>query len=193
MSWEVHEPIKRPCPCGKGHYAVIERSDDWNRFDERWDMQCPACNAKYVLYALDYTRKGMAATYRGWVPCDVLRELATAIAAVEEARKQLTSYAIAALGARWTAHFAGKAKKAVWRELTEDGKHYPSLGTFYKHVADSGMARVLERYFDLRELPTVIRILGPKASALSERMAEVARLEREMDAQDSRARQQAFS
>lgn len=193
MSWEDHEPIKRPCPCGKGHYAVIERSDDWNRFDERWEMQCPACNAKYGLYARDYTRKGMVATYRGWVTRDVLRELAAAMAAVEEAREQLTSYAVAALGARWTVHFAGKAKKAVWRELTEDGKHYPSLGTFYKHVADSGMARVLERYFDPRELPTVIRILGPSASELSERMAEVARLEREMDAQDSRARQQAFS
>ena len=48
-------------------------------------------------------------------------------------------------------------------------------------------------YFDPRELPTVIRILGPSASKLSERMAEVVRLEREMDAQDSRARQQAFS
>lgn len=193
MSWEVHEPIKRPCPCGKGHYAVIGRSDDWNRFDEHWDMQCPACNAEYVLYTQDYTRKGMAATYRGWVPSSVLRELAAAMAAVEEARKQLSSYAIAALGARWTAHFAGKTKKAVWHELTENGKRYPSLGTFYRHVADSGMARVLEGYFDPRELPTVIRILGPSTSELSERMAEVARLEREMDAQDIRARQQAFS
>lgn len=193
MSWEESEPIKRPCPCGKGHYAVIHRSDDWGRSDERWEMYCSSCEAEYGLYAHDYNRKGMKVTYRGWVLRRVLRELATASTAVEEAGKRLTSYAADEFGERWTAHFAGKTKKATWRELTEDGKHYPSLGTFYKHVAESGMARVLARYFDPRELPSVIRILGPGASELRERLAEVERLERELDARYSRARQQAFS
>lgn len=193
MSWEESEPIKQPCPCGQGHYTMIQRSDDWGRFDERWEMHCLVCEAEYGLYGHDYTRKGMVVTYRGWVLRHVLQELATASAAVEEARKRLASYATDEFGERWTAHFAGKTKKAIWRELTEDGKHYPSLGTFYKHVAESGMAHVLKRYFDPRELPNVIRLLGPSTSDLRERMADAERLERELDAQNSRARQQAFS
>lgn len=193
MSWEESEPINRPCPCGAGHYAVIERSDDWNRIDERWEMHCPACAPKYGLYARDYTHKGMAATYRGWLPRSVLQEFAAATTAVEEAKKRLTAYAVDTVGERWKTHFAGKTKKAVWRELTEDGKHYPSLGTFYAHVCDSGLARVLERYFDPRDLSTVVRILGPSGSELAARIVEAERMERALHEQDGRARQLAFS
>lgn len=190
MSWEESEPIKRPCPCGVGHYLVIERSDDWNRFEERWEMHCPDCVATNDLYARDYTRKGITATYRGWVPRSVLLELAAATAAVDEAKKCLTAYAVEAVGERWNAHFAGKTKKTVWRELTEHGKHYPSLGTFYVHVRDADLARVLKRYLEPRDLPTVVRILGLSGSELAMRIAEAERMERDLRELDNRAREQ---
>lgn len=193
MSWEDHEPIKRPCLCGNGHYAVIQRSDDWGRFDERWEMECRACSEKYGLHSTTYNRKGMHEASSGWVPHAVLQEVAAAKLKVEEADRRLTADAANQFGERWRAHFNGKAKKTIWSELTEGGKCYPSLGTFYTLVRDSGLDGVLARYFDRGELPTVIRILGPSASALGEWMAEVERLERELDARSSWARQQAFS
>lgn len=193
MSWEDHAPTRRPCPCGKGHYTVFQRSDDWGRFEERWEMECGACKEKYGLHSATYNRKGIHETSSGWVPHAVLQEVAAARLRVEEADKRLTADAASQFGEPWRAHFDGKAKKTIWSELTEDGKCYPSLGTFYTHVRDSGLDRVLARYFDRRELSTVIRILGPSASTLGERMAEVERLERELDARSSCARQQAFS
>lgn len=193
MSWEDHEPSKRPCPCCNGHYLVIQRSDDWGRSDERWEMHCPACAEKYGLYSATYNRKGMDETFSGWVPRPVLHEVATAEQTAQEAEKRLTDVASTQFGARWRAHFDGKAKKAIWRELTEDGEHYPSLGTFYAHVRDSGMDRVLARYLDRRELATVVRILGPAAAALTARISEVERLEEALDQRRSEARRQAVT
>jgi hypothetical protein len=153
-------------------------------------MQCRACGAKYGLYAHDYNRKGLIETYRGWVPRVTLNELAAARLARDKAEKCLGTDAEAAYGKRWLAHFDGKSKKAVWAELTENGKHYPSLQTFYVHVCNSGLDRVLLRYLDRRELPTVVRVLGPDAADLTARLAQFEQMERDLDELDRRAQQQ---
>ena len=171
---------------------MIQRSDDWGRFDERWEMHCRACASKFGLYNENYIRKGLHETFSGWVPGAVLKEVAAAKLKLERAEKRLTADAGKQFGARWRAHFDGKTKKAIWSELTEDGKHYPSLGTFYAHVRDSGIDRVLARYFERRELPTVARILGPGASELAAQIADIEGLERELDQQRSQARRQAM-
>ncbi len=155
-------------------------------------MECCACSEKYGLYSATYNRKGMRETSSGWVSHAMLQQVAAAKLKVEEAERRLTADAASQFGEPWRKHFDGKAKKTIWSELTEDGKCYPSLGTFYAHVRDSGLDRVLARYFDRRELLTVIRILGPSASVLAERMAEVERLERDLDTRSSWARRQAF-
>jgi len=44
---------------------VIQRSDDWGRNDERWEMHCRACAAKHGLYTEVYNRKGLRETIAG--------------------------------------------------------------------------------------------------------------------------------
>ena len=192
MSWEDSAPIERPCPCGTGQYVVIGRSDDWNRYEERWEMHCPSCKEKYGLYTYDYNRKGMVSTYHCWLPRPLLKALSVAAEELEEANKALSAYATAHFRERWNTHFIGKAKKAIWRELTEDGRHYPSLPTFYLHVRESSLELQLARYFDYRELPTVVRVLQLSASELHSRIEQVRELERMLEEKHSHARHQAF-
>ena len=192
MSWEDSVPIERPCPCGTGQYAVIGRSDDWNRYEERWEMHCPSCKKNYGLYASNYSRKGMTSTYHCWLPRSLLKELTAASDELEQAKKSLSVYVSTHLRERWNEHFIGKAKKAIWRELTEEGKHYPSLSTFYLHVRESSMEQQLARYFDYRELPTVVRVLQLNASELQSRIEQVRELERMLDEKHIHARRQAF-
>ena len=155
-------------------------------------MHCPSCKEKYGLYASNYSRKGMASTYHCWLPRLLLKELSVAAEELEQAKKALSVYATAHYQERWNTHFIGKAKKAIWRELTEDGKHYPSLPTFYLHVRESSLERQLARYFDYRELPTVVRVLQLSASELHSRVEQVRELEHMLEESHSNARQQAF-
>ncbi len=122
-----------------------------------------------------------------------MNELAATEGKLERVKKRLTADAANRFWKRWRMHFDGKAKKAIWSELTEGGKHYPSLATFYAHVRESGIDRVLARYFDRHELPTVVRILGPGASELAAQIAQIERLEAELDEQRSLARRQAMN
>jgi hypothetical protein len=178
MSWEEGKPAIRPCPCGMNHYVVITRSDDWNRFDESWEMRCPLCAEKYGLYQYNYNRKGFHTTGYEWLPQVTLQELSVRAEELKEAEIGLKAYAIAQHGEPWTRHFDHKTKKAVWCELTEDGKHYPSLPTFYAHVREFGLNRVLAAYFEHNYLPTVVRVLQLSGSELESRMKQVGELQR---------------
>jgi hypothetical protein len=193
MSWEDSEPIEKKCPCGRGHYVVIGRSDDWGRFEDRWEMHCPHCAVEYGLYESNYNRKGLPTTYRGWIPRALLQQLSAAAVELTEAKKQVTEYAIAQFGKHWNMHFSHKTKKAVWRELAEDGKHYPSLPTFYTHVRQSGLQEELERYFEWPKLSTVVRILQLRGSELQARIGQVQELERLLEEKQSHARKQAVA
>jgi len=189
MSWEDGLPIKHPCPCGNGQYTVVERSDDWGRHEERWEMHCPSCLHRYGLYSFDYNRKGMVSTSHRWLPRQMLSELAVTASEVEEARKALSAYAVAQFQEQWNEHFRGKAKKAIWRELTEDGRQYPSLPTFYLHVRESSLEKQLARYLEYPQLPTVARILQVSSSELHSRIEKVQALERALEEKQSNARQ----
>ncbi len=48
MSWEIDSKKRYPCPCGKGEYEAIIKSDDWNRIEIDATMLCPECKNKYV-------------------------------------------------------------------------------------------------------------------------------------------------
>ncbi|MDD4959372.1 MAG: hypothetical protein PHS51_08480 [Gallionella sp.] len=192
MSWEDSSPIARPCPCGMGQYFRIIRSDDWNRYEEQWEMHCPSCKKKYGLYAKNYSRKGMVSPYQCWLPHLVLEELAVATEELKQAEKTLSAYATAHYQEQWNNHFIGKKKKTVWRELTEDGKCYPSLSTFYLHIRESSLEQQLARYFNYRELPTLVRVLKLNASELYSRIEQVHELEHLLEERHSNARQQGF-
>ena len=109
------------------------------------------------------------------------------------AKKGLAAFAVAQHGEVWSEHFSGKAKKAIWRELTDDGKDYPSLGTFYLHVRQSSLQSTLTRYFDYQNLSTVIRVLHLTGSELQLRLERVRELERLLEAKNTYARQQAVA
>ena len=49
MSWEDDSITKYKCPCGLGEYTATLRSDDWNRSEERWSMDCVSCTENYQL------------------------------------------------------------------------------------------------------------------------------------------------
>jgi hypothetical protein len=193
VSWEESTPIDRPCPCAAGYYAVINRSDDWGRFDERWEMHCTSCQSGYGLYVYEYNRSGMSNTHRSWLSRELLRELSSLESKLERAKQGLSQSAAAELRSQWFEHFAGKSKKAVWRELTEDGMQYPSLPTFYTHVRQSSLQRVLTRYFEYDELSTVERVLGLDNTELPVRRNQVAELEAELEAKHAYARQHAVA
>jgi hypothetical protein len=189
MSWEEGLPTKHPCPCGNGQYTVVQRSDDWGRHEELWKMHCQSCLQRYGLYSFDYSRSGIVVTSHRWLPRQLLNELAVTAAEVEEARKAASAYAVTQFQDQWNKHFRGKAKKAIWRELTEDGKRYPSLPTFYLHVRESSLEKQLARYFEFPELPTVARILQVGSSELQSRIEKVQAMERTLEEWQSHARQ----
>ncbi|WP_145956177.1 hypothetical protein [Burkholderia pseudomallei] len=131
----------------------------------------------------------MTVTQHGWLPRALLQELSRKGEELQRAKKELTSYAVAQYGEVWGKHFSGKSKKGIWQELTDGGKCYPSLATFYSHVRQSSVSKVLEQYFDYSYLPTVLRVLELAGSELQSRIEQVGELERQFEGHRSRARQ----
>ena len=39
---------KYSCPCGKGEYEEITKSDDWGNYRDDAVMLCPDCKGKYI-------------------------------------------------------------------------------------------------------------------------------------------------
>lgn len=193
MSWEDGPPEPHPCPCREGQYTITHRSDDWGRFDERWEMQCPRCRSTYGLYAWHVNHKGATIPCCGWLPRPKLRELAEAKSRTEAAEAALTTYLGSAYGGEWRAHFEGRKKSDIWRELTKNGDEYPSLGTFYSHVRASGLSSVLARYLEHSGASTVIRVLSLEDQKLRSMRAAIAKLKRHAATLEADARQHAVT
>lgn len=47
MSWELDKIEYKPCPCKKGRICVEHYSDDWNRYDTRYIIECESCKDEY--------------------------------------------------------------------------------------------------------------------------------------------------
>lgn len=62
MSWEEMSRESYPCPCGKGTWVVIHRSDDWNRTEEIATILCEVCSKTHRIEEGHGTDKGMATT-----------------------------------------------------------------------------------------------------------------------------------
>lgn len=193
MSWEDSEPQYRSCPCGKGRYSVVYRSDDWGRSDERWAMHCEHCSETHGLYSYNINRKGIDETYYGWLPESGLAEILRLNKKISHEERTLATYLKAVHAIGWHRHFNGKTKKAIWRELTDDGSDYPSLSTFYDHVRRSGLDQILGSYLTYSHIKTLIRILQPKDTKLSAQVKAVKRLKRSLEEKSVRARQESFT
>lgn len=53
MAWELDSTQYKPCPCGKGRIRIEEYSDEWNRYDSRYEIECEYCKAHYHI---EYSR-----------------------------------------------------------------------------------------------------------------------------------------
>lgn len=193
MSWEETKPEPRSCPCGRGYYAVTYRSDDWGRFEQRWAMHCPGCATNYALYTYYVNRKGTTETYYGWVPKPFLRELAELRKRMEEEKRRLATYLETQYNEKWLQHFSCKTKKAVWSELTQNGRTYPSLTTFYSHIRDSGLEYVLKGYLQYRETETIIRVLELDDIDLTSMIEMIQKLEQATEQKEQHVRQEAVA
>ena len=193
MSWEEMGSEHRPCPCRRGHYSVVRHSDDWGRHDEHWTMDCPQCRERYDLYETSFNRKGLWETFSGWVPKPLLEELAALGRELEAAKQDLAAYLVKHYETRWVAHFKGKTRGAIWAELTRDGQQYPSLGTFYRHVRDSGLTEVLQTYLGYRDVGIVVRVLGLSDPEPDRQVNGIAVLEHNIEQKEKEARRCAVS
>lgn len=177
MSWEENYRCRRPCPCGKGEYEEVHRSDDWGQHETSREMLCPRCKK---LYAWDGTVvHGHPGDYieRGWV-------LKSTLKAERERRTDTVKKAKDLYYGRWRQRFRGlRTKKAIWSALTLNGKHYPSLGTFYQHTKGMSPEQVMayvDKFFRFRGLPQVSEVIGvrPDWKALGLEPSEFERLVR---------------
>lgn len=156
-------------------------------------MHCRRCDTNYALYTYYGNRKGITETYYGWVPKPLLRELAELRERIEKEERGLASDLKARYGEKWRHHFTDKKKKAIWSELTQDGQTYPSLSTFYSHVRNSGLARVLEEYLAYREVETVIRVLELNDAELASMIERIQELEQATEQKERYVRQKAVA
>lgn len=155
MSWEEMGKHRYPCPCGKGEYEEISISDDWGGQRENHVMLCPECKEKYV-YDLTVVHGHLGDEIRrGWVLKSVLEEERRYRENVEKKARELYF-------TKWKDTFKHtKSKKEIWQKLTLNGRYYPSLGTFYKHIKGYGREKLIEEinhYFTYSDLKRVFEV-----------------------------------
>ena len=156
-------------------------------------MHCSHCNTNYALYTYYRNRKGITETYYRWVRKPLLQELAGLNERMEAEKRGLATYLKKQYGEKWLQHFHRKTKKAIWSELTQDGRTYPRLSTFYTHIRDSGLDSVLERYLEYREAGTVIRVLELNDVELTSILARARELEELIEQKEQHVRQSAVA
>src|SRR6266699_3926307 len=108
MSWEDIDSKEHKCPCGKGHYVVVLRSDDWGRFDDHWTMDCKSCASNlitiYDLYSYSFNRKGLTSTHFGWINKSLSAELHALEETIESEKHEFESYLRTNYQQRWLEH-----------------------------------------------------------------------------------------
>lgn len=154
-----------PCPCGGGLYTVHSEMDDWNRHREHWEMKCPKCKAVYILQSEGAIDSGISYERYFWARKENVAQHDTLM------KKASVLVNEADLKARerhfdtWKALFKEKNKKYIWSIITNNGEHYPSLGTFYKHVKHEGLEQYLDWVFK-NENDRALILLGVKDDEL---------------------------
>ncbi len=143
------------------------------QYDEQWVMHCQVCQGTHQLYPYTTSHKGIQERNFLWALRADVRELSNIGEAREKLRDEVASYLVDRYGARWANHFAGKSKKTVWAELTDDGRAYPQLSTFYNHVSSYGLAYIFSEYLRYEKIDVVVRVLAVDDDELRARVAEI--------------------
>jgi hypothetical protein len=177
MSWEEMSSTKHPCPCGSGTYTVTRLMDDWNRSEERWEMDCLVCKDKFTLYESGYWHSGLwTPTYR-WVLREALAKVQEQQAEINQLERKIIDLARSRYLEIWCALFSGcKSKKDVWFSLTQ-GKRYPSLATFYKSVRYQGLKTYIDNWFNWDHLSDVLTSIKVADTDIARLIQEYSELE----------------
>ena len=157
MSWDSTE-TQKSCPCGTGTYTVIDRSDDWGRFETNWRMDCPICSKKYSLYTYAYYNSGLREQGHKWVETTIYNEAMKLNKMAKDTKRKAVLLAKERYLPVLEEMFRKSSKKAIWKALSENIKWYKSLGTFYKHTKNQDKREYLGELFHQAELMSVLRI-----------------------------------
>lgn len=49
MSWELDNTEYKTCPCNKGKIRIDHFSDDWNRYNTEYTIECELCKNEYHI------------------------------------------------------------------------------------------------------------------------------------------------
>lgn len=155
-------------------------------------MLCPKCRETHGLYTFHTCCSGLTETHHAWVSKKLLADLAEAMTQIREEKISLGLYLEKWYGDVWRSHFKLMSRKNVWLILTENGKHYPSLSTFYNHIRHSGIIKKLNDYLRYDDLEIILRILKINDEELESRAKTIRDLERLANLQEEKIRQSTY-
>ena len=49
MSWKLDNTEYKTCPCNKGKIRIDHFSDDWNRYNAEYTIECELCKNEYHI------------------------------------------------------------------------------------------------------------------------------------------------
>lgn len=181
MSWEVISTSTHNCPCGLGSYLVVVLSDDWGRTEERWEMRCLKCSSEFALYKYHYQDSGEVWPAYVWVRVEALHRVHAAEANLATFQDRVIATAKSRHLAQWMNHFApASSRKDLWRRLTDNGKRYPSLSTFYQHTRGSDPLEYVAQRFTFQDLAWILEKLAIEDKELDDSLHQAARMERDL-------------
>lgn len=155
------------CPCGSGDYSIlIERRSGF--FDkDRIKMRCPVCKEKYRIYDAIFDEHFPSGSERFiWVSRELYDEYGSTKARFNKSRKEVANLLESKyMDTMGSCYHNTKTKKEFWRKLTDNGKRYPPLGSFYRHFSRDGLTDVLRHHVqalssDYERAPIVLKKMG---------------------------------
>ena len=116
------------------------------RYEEK--MNCPDCEKNFVLDMYEVNRKGVWKTTSKWIMREDDKKAKKLELEAHEMFKKAEKMAMKRYLDAWMEYLSGvKNKREIWNLLTSNGKHYPSLSTFYKHLKAESLTEYLKLYF----------------------------------------------
>jgi hypothetical protein len=128
-----------------------------------------------------------------WVRRQTLSRVLRVEARVENAKMGVVNLATSRYETKWLAYFEeAKSKKAAWQRLTDAGKRYPSLATFYSHTAKMDLQAYLLRQFNFDSLPIIVKKVGSGDKELKKKLDAVKECELELEISKTRMLKDGF-
>jgi hypothetical protein len=160
MSWEETGTHEYKCPCKQSTYTVTLLSDDWNRCDERWVMNCEACRENYAVYSFWENDSGLTFEAKYWIKKEILTSLSDNENRLKSIIDDTMGYAKKLYLNQWLDSFGNiKSKKQIWVVLSSLFSDQLSLSAFYAHIKNSGVHSYLASEFNFKNLQKLLNYL----------------------------------